>query len=689
LNKSLELYNEALIISKKNLTKYFASDSLSKNKLKMQSLTHRYLFLYETSLRYKGIVNYFLGKYPEALENYHASLKISEDLNEQNDISKCLSNIGMILYNQGDYENAIVYISKSLENNKKLNDTEGVLTCLNLIGNIYNKQNDNAKALDYYKNSLKINEDINNENGMSINYANIGTVYKKLKDYKQALEYYQKSVDIDIKINDLSSVSVNYNNMSILYEEIGDYQKSLQFAFKSVELSKKIGVRENLKHAYGIISESSAKLGNFKQAYEYYNLYSTIKDSIYNEQSNRTIREMDTKYQTEKKQQEIVMLNKDKELQKTEIAWQEAEVKQQTTQKYAFIAGFILTLILSLVAYNSLKLKKKANKLLAFKNEEITQQKEEISAQRDEIESQRDLVTIQKENIEEIHKEVTDSINYAKNIQSAILPDNDLIQMLLNEYFILFKPKNIVSGDFYWITIRKGWILVAVADCTGHGVPGAFMSMLGISFLNEIVAREDVQTAGHVLDLLRKNVIKSMKQKGITGEQKDGMDIAFVALNIETLELQFAGANNPLYIVQKESAKVSSGESEINNLLTFSPSQSPTFTSFTENSLLIELKPDKMPIAIHIRMDDFTNHKIQLCSGDTIYLFSDGYADQFGGFKGKKFLYKQFKELLNFICNKLMTEQKEILENKIEDWINGNEIKYEQTDDITVVGIKI
>jgi len=300
------------------------------------------------------------------------------------------------------------------------------------------------------------------------------------------------------------------------------------------------------------------------------------------------------------------------------------------------------------------------------KNEELHQQNEEILAQRDEIEKQKHLV-------EETNKEITDSIRYARRIQSAVLPANEYVNNILSDFFILYKPKDIVSGDFYWAFKKNNLVFVAAADCTGHGVPGAFMSMLGVSFLNEIVVREDVTTTGKVLDELRINIISSMQQRGVEGEQKDGMDIVFVTLDTETKKMQFSGANNPLYIIRNK------------NLEGF---ENIDYTEI-EDIRLFEIKPDKMPIAIYERMDKFKSHDIELIKGDLVYLISDGFPDQFGGPKGKKFMYKKFKELLMENSSKSMDEQKAILDNNIEKWKNGFDIEYEQTDDITVVGLKI
>ena len=274
-----------------------------------------------------------------------------------------------------------------------------------------------------------------------------------------------------------------------------------------------------------------------------------------------------------------------------------------------------------------------------------------------EIEAQRDLVTSQKEHIEEIHKEVTDSINYAKRLQTSALPNIKLLEEYFSELFLLFKPKDIVSGDFYWFVKVKNQIVVTVADCTGHGVPGAFMSMLGMSLLKEIIIKECITQPDIILNRLRNEIIKALGQTGESGEQKDGMDISLCSINIETLEMLWSGANNPCLLIQ--------------------------------NGELIELKADKMPIAIYEKMNEFSLHKIQLQKSDNIYLAGDGFHDQFGGPDNKKFMSKRFKELLLFVSDNQMAKQMEILDNTLEEWKNSYETKYQQTDDITVMGLKI
>ena len=368
----------------------------------------------------------------------------------------------------------------------------------------------------------------------------------------------------------------------------------------------------------------------------------------------------------------------------------------KTTWFYIASIAFLILLIFSIMRFREQKLQK-AKRILEQKVKErtieIEQQKEEITAQRDsilvqkeeilqkneEITAQRDLVTAQKNKIEHIHHEITDSIHYAKRIQGAILPTQEFAEKILPNHFVLFKPKDIVSGDFYWMTKVENQVVVAVADCTGHGVPGAFMSMLGAAFLNDIVNKEYITQPAVILRRLRKEIIRALQQKGEVGEQKDGMDIALCAIDFDNMKLQFSGANNPLYIVKSLSSSSSNKVEE---------NKSSDFINFT-NFELYELKGDKMPIAIYERMDKFTVHEIDIQKGDCLYLFSDGYADQFGGPKGKKFMSKQLKQLLIDNYQLPMQEQKEVLENAIENWMNYEKDIYEQIDDITVMGIKI
>ena len=326
------------------------------------------------------------------------------------------------------------------------------------------------------------------------------------------------------------------------------------------------------------------------------------------------------------------------------------------------LSGVLSVFILGLCffIFFNYRLKKNANKTITQKNLHLNEANEKISTQSDVITAHSELVTKQKERIENIHMELTDSIHYAHQIQNAVLPNaQNIRENVPGDYFVLFKPKNIVSVDFFFVENRKNWTVVAVADCTGHGVPGALLSMLCISLLHQIVRKQEYMKANLILNELRKKVIDSFQQNGSQVIQKDGMDISLVLINRETLECHWAGANNPLYMIS------------------------------SQNNELCEIIPDKRPIGVYPNMKEFTNHEIKTQAGDTLYLFTDGYADQFGGPKGKKFLNKQFKEILLENSNKSMAEQNEILDQVIEDWKSSHENKQEQIDDITIFGIKL
>jgi serine phosphatase RsbU (regulator of sigma subunit) len=300
------------------------------------------------------------------------------------------------------------------------------------------------------------------------------------------------------------------------------------------------------------------------------------------------------------------------------------------------------------------------NEVIEKNYKTLHEKNEEITIQRDEIETQRDIVTKQKDKILEQQRSITESIQYARQIQTAILPPDEVIKYLLPKHFILYRPRDIVSGDFYWLTHKHGEIIIVVADCTGHGVPGAFMSMLGCALLKDVITSTEIPKANQILNDLREKVILSLRQTGREGEAKDGMDISLCIINTEKMSLQYAGANIPLYYVRQGRLK--------------------------------EIKADKMPIGISSKAGNlFTNHVIKIYKNDSIYLFTDGYVDQFGGESGKKFLSKQFKELILEIQNNIMIDQKEILNQKLNEWmgLTGPYERHEQVDDITIMGIKI
>jgi serine phosphatase RsbU (regulator of sigma subunit) len=330
--------------------------------------------------------------------------------------------------------------------------------------------------------------------------------------------------------------------------------------------------------------------------------------------------------------------------QDSKIKVQLEAIEKQKLILYFVLLALLLVSFLGYYIYRGYKIKKEANIRLEEKNRTISLQKDEIEKQRDLAAAQRDQIAYQK-------KHITDSIMYAKRIQTALIPSLELFSDKL-EHFVLYKPLAIVSGDFYWVSSPGKLQVIIAADCTGHGVPGAFMSMLGVTMLNEIVNGKHILMPDQIIENLRQGVIKSLNQVAEEDSIKDGMDIAVCLVDFEKNKLWFAGANSPLYLVR-------GGE-------------------------LIHYRADKMPVAIHYKMTPFTLHEIDLQKGDAFYTFSDGFADQFGGPKERKFMSAQLKETLVAISGKPMLQQGERLNEIFEEWRGNNP----QVDDVTLIGVK-
>jgi len=296
----------------------------------------------------------------------------------------------------------------------------------------------------------------------------------------------------------------------------------------------------------------------------------------------------------------------------------------------------------------------------------LTEANEEIKTANDELESKNEFLASQRDKILEQKKQITSSIEYASRIQQAVLGSSEDLSQVIADNFVIFKPKDIVSGDFYWAknvdVFTKQYRVFTAADCTGHGVPGAFMSMLGISFLNEIILEFYTElNAGDVLTRLREEVKKHLHQEKGATNVKDGMDMALVAVDYEDMKLQYAGANNPLFIIRNINGRMA--------------------------DTIEEIAPDKMPIGIHLKESEgFTNHTLDFNKGDLLYVFSDGYLDQFGGEQGDKYKKRRFRELLLSVKDLPLNEQKQTIEKELERWMGD---RYKQLDDITLIGVRL
>ncbi len=599
------------------------------------------------AMRYQNIAIVYksMGKFKESLDNFLSAAKTAEEAKIKTTEAYAYIGMGEVFREQQNKEKAVFYYKKALDICIAEKDKKGTAACYLNLG-ITTDKKDPKQSLEYYTKAQNIYKEIDDLESVAHAYNLMAGCYNKFNDHKKAIECNELGLKMYKEIDNPKGIAESLCNMGENYQLIykdsknrNDQIKAADYLKQSLAYAEKIGHTTLKLHCNLMLAQANDKLKRYEDAYSYLWEYTGLKDTIFGRESAKQVAEMETKYQTEKKELEIKNLNGEKALQKTEIEKQEAEVKRQNTQKIAFAGGFILMLSLAFVAYRGYSQKKKDNKV-------ISEQKAEVEAKNHQIELQKNI-------IEEEHREITDSINYAQRIQRAILKSEEYESKHLPEHFVLFLPKNIVSGDFYWVLEKGNYLYLTAADCTGHGVPGAFLTMLGTSFLNEITVAEKSLTPAQILDQLRDRVIKSLGQTGKEGENKDGMDISLARLNLKTFELQWAGANNPLYYFQGNELK--------------------------------EIKADKMPIAIHSKMDPFTNHTLQLKKGDSFYLFTDGYADQFGGPQGKKFRYKQFEQLLIENNADNFSSLKTILQGKHFGW----KTNLEQTDDVCVIGMKI
>jgi len=605
-----------------------------------------------------GNVYYYQGDYTGAIEYYQKSLALCEKNNDLKGVSRNYNNIGYMHLITKRYNWALDYFNKSLKIKEKLGDTRGVATSYNNMGNVYFEKKDFKNALEHYKKSLNLREEAKAIRDMAISLRNIGRVFFADSNYVNSEEYYIKSLNIFKEINDKEQEAQLLTDLASLKLFQKKYNEVISFSNKSLKIALELKTLPRQQDAYKLLADAYEMKNNKAKAYEYLKKYIVVKDSIY-EKTSQKLAESEGRYKIGKKQKEL-------EAQNLKLENQEAINKNQQMQMMVMYGGIALMLILSFIFYRNYKQKTKANELLR-------EQKQEIETQKEETEKQRDIILQQKE-------EMTDSIIYAKNIQRAVMPSDEFMKNILPDYFMLFRPKDIVSGDFYWMKKIKNFLVIAIADCTGHGVPGAFMSMLGSLFLNESVTSRSLDSPGQILDKLREKIKKSLHQSGKEGEAKDGMDMTLFIIDTETLEMQFSGAFNPVYIIRENVSQEIIDETEKIKGMAFYKSK-----TIDTDAGVIELKGDRQPIAIYTYEKPFNSYTIQLEKGDRVYSLSDGYPDQFGGEKGKKYKARTLKDYLLNHYKEDMSKQEELLNENFDAWKG----ELAQIDDVILFGLNV
>lgn len=560
------------------------------------------------------------GNLQEAIGLYVEAGALFEKQKQALGLTGIYINLGDIYFQNDELDNAEKFFRKALTYSLKTGQENVVANVYNQMGAIALRRKNRQEAIGYYRKASAIYEKNKVYSRLALMKIGLANVYIQLKDTPQYVGYTLEAQRLSPLFGDLQVKTKVYNKVVAMYMLRNDLKKAALFADSAYAFARQINYPELISDAAFNLSRILKQKGSFREAYDYLLEYQKLNDSIHtNSIRDRVIK---SQYELEFNKKDMAL----KADQEKKDAIRKAERSQQQLILLIVSVALFAIAVFGVIAFRSFRKTKKANLIIAQ----------------------------QKMQVEEKQKEIIDSINYARRIQQAVLTGEEVWNKVAKEHFILFKPKDIVSGDFYWAyNTPDGRSVFALADCTGHGVPGGFMSMLGNSFLNEIVVENNMFKADEILNKLRTKIIAALEQKGIT-EQKDGMDISLCVWNKPDNTLEFAGANNPLWILRGQE--------------------------------FIEYKADKMPIGAYLEAEvPFSSTVISLQKGDVIYLSTDGYADQFGGEKGKKLKYKPFMELLRRVSKDTMHAQKAALEKAFEDWRKG----YEQVDDVSIIGVRV
>lgn len=535
------------------------------------------------------------------------ALENSEAINYKKGIAESCKNLGYCYWRFSDFSLSLSHSLRAIEIFQNLNDLKGEADTLNNIGAVYMFQNDNEKRLEVNIRCKKIREKIGDLEGVSSSEGNIGETYFEMGDYENA-EICFHSVLNNPNASVQGRAWANHN-LGLVEKEKKNYEKALDYYKKGLDLSFSAHYSVLITDSYLRMAELYIDLENLDQAIlNAEKALDSSRESGAKEGEKRALYFLSKSYEKKKLFETSLKYHKDYHTIDMEISRDTEMERLKTTQLR--------------VAFNK---------------------------------------------IEEQKNELLDSIRYAEQIQEAVLTRHQS-QDLIGGYFLIFQAKDIVSGDFYWYYEKDEYYYMCVADCTGHGVPGAFLTMLGTTYLNEIMTLEGLASPGQILDRLREHFIIGLSQSSNTGN-KDGMDISMIRVNTKTLEAEWSGANNPVWIVRDN----------------VQPSIANAKTTVKDSYSLYEVKGDIQSISIMDNMQTFTNHEIQLLKNDRVYLFSDGYTDQFGGENGKKFMTGNFKKAILDRQHLDLKAQGEDLKIIFDEWKGQNE----QVDDICVLGIEI
>ena len=566
------------------------------------------------------------AEYEKAAQNYFQSMEFAQKSNDPLSVANACASITNVLIAQKKYAEALKYNTRALELFPSLNFPAGLAGAYGTRGILYFYLGRSGLSKNYYDSALVMQDSsfaIASRNNIQtqrlMSYINKGIVYSQREEYQKAIDVNQYVYDEAKKDQNVYALSLAAVNLGIGYNALKNYPVALSFLQEGIPFAEKYGFRDLRKEGYYAISETHHNLSDEKSSREYLLSFIALKDSILNEETQNSMNELQVLYESEKKDKEL--LQKD------------FDINKKSAQRNIFIGGFGIMVAFAFFIFRGYRSKQKANILIA--------------AQKEEVEKQKDI-------IEEKNIGIMDSINYAQRLQKAILVTTDEISGYFPENLLMYRPKDIVAGDFYFLEATDTHLFIAAADCTGHGVPGALVSVVCSNALTRSVKEFRLTDPAEILEKTKEIVIQTFEKSG--QDIKDGMDISLLCWenrhSKEDPKLKWAGANNPLWYLQ--------------------------------DGKLHEIAADKQPIGKQDNPLPFTSRNIELKKGDSVFLFTDGFPDQFGGPKGKKFKYKQLKDLLISIHDQPMHTQNKTLERVFDDW-KGN---LEQVDDVCIIGIR-
>jgi tetratricopeptide (TPR) repeat protein len=608
-----------------------------------------------------GLIHYDQGRYAEALESHQKALAIRERIGDQQGIADCYGNISNIYTSQGRYAEALEAYQKALAIFERVSNPWGMAACHNNIGNIHKAQGRYAEALEASQKALAIFERTSNPWGMAACHNSIGTIHAAQGRYAEALEAYQKALAIFERMGDLQGIAMSYNNIGTLHRVQGRYTEALEAYQKALAIAQPLGLQDELDDLYLNLAQTDSALAAsgqnhlWKSAYLHHRLYAAYKDSVRNEASIRKQAQLESQYEYDKKTSLL------KAEQEKERALANAQLRQRETQRNLSLLA-LGTALIGLATFAILYRKIRQQRDLIQKQSDEIQQKNlaleqynaELKSTNQALEESNRIIQHQAETLLEKNEEILDSIRYAERIQRAILPSAEKWQRLLPESFLLYKPRDIVAGDFYWLEETEQYIFLGVADATGHGVPGAFVSIVCANALHKAVLEEGLESPAEILWRVREVVVSQLTQA--REKVKDGMDIALIRFAKEDRSRAvFAGASRPLWIVSAEG--------------------------------LLEVAGTRQPIGYVEEPKPFEEVELMLGSRAPamVYAFTDGIVDQMGGPKGRKLLPKGMREWLLSLWNQPVAEQAKSLTALFETWRGERH----QMDDVTMVGVRI